>query len=191
MKNHARCALVLTLTAMLVVTLVGSASAVQIITYRGETSDAQTVRLAILKKRDSGRRFLQGSTVFFTVTCDDGSTGTLAGLGARGMKLRLGEGGEFQFDSPPRQPGEPSDVTWHFAGTVRFGSAEGTFELNYANLTEDDQAQLCTTGVLDWAADRRGSNPARITRTSFPEGVAFLEIDRARRPRGGDRVVDE
>ena len=71
------------LTALLVLTLVGSASAVQIITYRGETSDAQTVRLAILKKRDSGRRF-QGFTIFFTVTCEDGSTGTYAGLGARG-----------------------------------------------------------------------------------------------------------
>ncbi|HET6712459.1 MAG TPA: hypothetical protein VFI59_01935 [Actinomycetota bacterium] len=177
MKNLARCALVLTVTAMLVVTLVGSASAGQIITYRGETSDTQTVRLAILK-RDSGRRFLLGFTVFFTVTCEDGSTGTYAGIGARGMKLRLGEGGEFQYDSRPQQPGEPSDVTWHFAGTVGFGSAEGTFEFKYANLTEDGQAQLCTTGVLDWTADRRRSNPARITGTSLPEGVTFLEIDR-------------
>lgn len=177
MKNLARCALVLALTAMLVVTLVGSASAVQIITYRGQTSDAQTVRLAILKKGDSGRRFLQGFTVFFTVTCEDGSTGWLAGLGARGMKLRLGEGGEFQYDSRP-EPSEPSSYSFHFAGTVRFGSAEGTFELNYASLTEDDQAQLCTTGVLDWAADRRRSNPARITGTSLPEGATFLEIDR-------------
>ena len=70
----------------------------------------------------------------------------MRGLGARGMKLRLGKGGEFQFDSRPQQPGEPSDVAWHFAGTVRFGSAEGTFEFKYANLTANDQAQLCTTG---------------------------------------------
>jgi len=67
--------------------------------------------------------------------------------------------------------------SFHVAGTVRFGSAEGTFELNYAALTEDDQAQLCTTGVVDWSADRRRSVPARITRTSPAEGVTFLEVD--------------
>ena len=33
-------------------------------------------------------------------------------------------------------------------GTVGFGSAEGTLEMNYADLTDDDQAQLCTTGVV-------------------------------------------
>jgi hypothetical protein len=176
MKNLARGALVLALTAMLVVTLVGSASAGQIINYRGETSEAERVRLDILK-RDSGRRFLRGFVIFFTVTCEDGSTGSLDGIGFFPRRLRLGEGGEFEFVERS-QPSEPSSYSFHGAGTVRFGSAEGTFELNYASLTEDDQAQLCTTGVVDWAADRRRSNPARITRTSLPEGVTFLEIDR-------------
>ncbi|HET6712629.1 MAG TPA: hypothetical protein VFI59_02840 [Actinomycetota bacterium] len=178
MKTPARCALVLTLTATLVVTLVGSASAGQIITYRGETSEAERVRLDVLK-RDSGRRFLGEFLISFTVTCEDGSTGWLPGIGIGfwAERLRLGEGGEFQYDLRP-QPGQPPSYSFHLAGTVRFGSAEGTFELNYASLTEDDQAQLCTTGVLDWAADRRRSNPARITGTSLPEGVTFLEIDR-------------
>ena len=177
MKTLARCALVLTLTATIVVTLVGSASAGQIITYRGETSEAGRVRLDVLK-RDSGRRFLNEFLILFTVTCEDGSTGWLGGIMVGfGPGLRLGEGGEFQYDSRP-QPGQPSGYSFHVAGTVRFGSAEGTFELNYASLTEDDQAQLCTTGVLDWSADRRGSNPAQITGTSLPEGVRFLEIDR-------------
>ena len=176
MKKLARGALVLALTAMLVVTLVGSASAGQIITYRGETSEGKNVRLAVLK-RDSGRCFLEFFVISFTVTCEDGSTGSLAGLGFIPRRLRLGEGGEFEFVERS-QPSEPSSYSFHAAGTVRFGSAEGTFELHYASLTEDDQAQLCTTGVLDWSADRRKSDPARITGTSRPEGVTLLEVDR-------------
>ena len=128
-------------------------------------------------KRESGRRFLRSFLIFFTVTCEDGTTGSLHGVGFSPRRLRLGESQEFQLDRRPR-PSEPSHYSFHLAGTVRFGSAEGTFELNYASLTEDDQAQLCTTGVVDWSADRRGSSPARITRTSLPEGVTFLEIDR-------------
>ena len=176
MKNLARCALLLSLTAMLIVTLVGPASAGQIIIYRGETSEAEPVSLGVLK-RDSGRRFLRGFVIFFTVTCEDGSTGSLDGIGFWPRRLRLGESGKFQIDSRP-QPSEPSSYSIHLAGTVRFGSADGTFELNYASLTEDDQAQLCTTGVLDWSADRRKSDPARITRMSLPDGVTFLEVDR-------------
>jgi len=161
----------LALTATLVVTLVGPALAGQIITYRGQTSEAKRVRLEVLK-RDSGRRFLREFRIFFTVTCEDGSTGSLVGVGFGHRRLRLGEGGEFELV----ERWDPV-YSFHVAGTVRFGSAEGTFELNYAALTEDDQAQLCTTGVVDWSADRRRSVPARITRTSPAEGVTFLEVD--------------
>jgi len=55
---------------------------------------------------------------------------------------------------------------------VRFVSDGGTFEFNYPTLIDDDQAQLCSTGTLDWSADRvrsvRGSIPSR--RRHAPEG---------------------
>lgn len=178
MRTFARKVAVVALTAGLVLILALPASASQIITYRGETSEAERVLLDVLK-RDSGRRFLSEFLIFFTVTCEDGSTGWLDGIviGFWAERLRLGEGGEFQYDLRP-QPGQPPNYSLHLAGTVRFGSAEGTFELNYADLTEDDQAQLCTTGVVDWSVDRRRSHPARITRTSPAEGVTFIEMGR-------------
>ena len=172
MRTFARRVAVVALTAGLVLILALPASAGErIIVYRGETSQAEPVRLRVLK-RDSGARFLLGFTVFFTMTCEDGSTGEWGGLIAPGG--RLGEGGEFQF----LDRSEPSGPSFHFAGTVRFGSADGTLEVNYADLTDDDQAQLCTTGVVDWSADRRRSDPTRIARVSPREHVTFLEVGR-------------
>ena len=173
MRTVARRSAVVALTAGLVLILALPASAAQRITYRGETSQAELVRLKILQ-RDNGLRFLTDYSVLFTMTCEDGSTGRWRGLGSRGGLQRLGEGGEFQVVLRD----EPSGPSFHFAGSVRFGSAEGTLEVNYASLTEDDQAQLCTTGVVDWSADRRRSHPARSSRTSPAEGVTFLEIGR-------------
>ena len=171
MRTFVHRAAVIALTAGLLLILALPASAGQRITYRGETSQAELVRLKVLR-RDSGRRFITDFTVFFTMTCEDGSTGKYGGFGSSGGKDRLGEGGEFEFVDRS----EPSGPNFLFAGTVRFGSAEGTLEVSYAGLTDEGEAQLCTTGVVDWSADRRRSDPARIT--SHPEGVKFLEIGR-------------
>ena len=148
----------------------------RIITYRGETFQAEVVRLKVLK-RDSGARFITGFAVFFTMTCEDASIGGYAGWISTGGMDRLGEGGEFEFDSRS----EPSGPSFHFAGTVRFGSSDGTLEVNQATLTDDDQAQLCTTGVVDWSADRIHSRPARINRVSPSERMTLVG-------RNGDRV---
>jgi len=180
MRTFDRRAALVALTAGLVLVLAFSASASQRISYRGETSQAELVRFKILK-RDNGQRFLTDYLIFFTMTCEDGSSGRWGGLGSRGGLQRLGEGGEFQVVLRD----EPSGPSFQFAGTVRFGSAEGTLEVNYASLTDDDQAQLCTTGVVDWSADRRRSHPARISPTSLSEGVTFFEVGRRGDPRGG------
>jgi hypothetical protein len=108
------------------------------------------------------------------MTCEDGPTGSLVGFVSTGGLDRLGKGGEFEVVFRD----EPSGPSFHFVGAVRFGSAEGTLEVNQATLTEDDQAQLCTTGVVDWSADRRSSSPARITRSVLHEGTTFLELGR-------------
>ena len=82
MRTFARRVAVVALTAGLVLILALPASAGErIIVYRGETSQAEPVRLRVLKSVTAGARFLLGFTVFFTMTCEDGSTGEFAGFG--------------------------------------------------------------------------------------------------------------
>lgn len=174
MRSTTRRTILSVLAGVLTAILALPASAGQIIEYAGETSQADPVDLEVLK-RESGRRFLREIVIFFTVTCEDGSTGSLAGIGFNRYRrgLRLSESGEFKIDKT-HEPLNDFVVVYHLMGTVGFGSADGTFELRYATLTEDEQPQLCTTGVVDWSADRRGSRPARISSTSLPAGVTFL-----------------
>jgi hypothetical protein len=156
---------VIALTAGLVLVLAIPASAERRIFYRGETSEGNPLFFAVLK-RDNGRRFVDKFWMGFTATCENGSTsfGNVIEFGYGRRRLRLGAGGEFDYSSPRTPPSEPSEYTWDIAGTMRFGSAEGTLELKYAALTKDGQAQLCTTGIVDWSADRRRSILAGTSR---------------------------
>ena len=77
-------------------------------------------------------------------------------------------------------------MTVDIDGVVRWGSAVGTLEIREAALTDvGSEAQLCTTGLLDWrTADRAGSRPARPL--SVPDGVTKVQIVRA----GELRVIE-
>lgn len=173
MLSSARRTVLIVLTGVLTVILALPASAGQLIGYNGQTSQDQDVRLQILK-RDNGRRFIRDFTIMFTTTCEDSTTQDF-GLGMRPGR-RLSETGGFQKDYS--RTGEIFDYSFHLAGSVGFKSANGTFEFNYATLTGDDQAQLCTTGTVDWSADRGRAQPARTAAPSMPDGVTFLKIDR-------------
>jgi hypothetical protein len=179
MKNLARCALVLTVIATLGLTLAAPAVAGQRISYKGRTSQDERVRFEILK-RDSGRRFLRRLTFFITLTCEDASTETF-GIG-NWNRQRLGDDGSFEAHQVyPGIFGLAIDVD----GVVRWGSAEGTLEVSAAALTDDGgDAQFCTTGLVDWTADRVGSRPA--SPLSAPDGVTMVRIDRD----GELRVID-
>jgi len=174
MKTLARCALVLSLTAMLVVTLGGLASAGQLIEYSGVTSQEDGMGFTVLK-RDSGRRFLRRFHISFTTTCEDATTNDFS-LQFGGQR-RLGEQGEFQRHFV--RSGEPFSYAFHVDGAVRFIRANGTFEFSYASFTEDEQLQLCTTGELDWSASRqpvfdRGGSPS-VRPVSAHDGVTISE----------------
>ena len=70
-----------------------------------------------------------------------------------------------------------SGMTVDIDGVVRWGSVEGTLEIREAALTNDgSEVQLCTTGLLDWTADRAGSRPVRPL--SVPDDVTRVQIDR-------------
>ena len=172
MRNSARRTVLILLAAVLIVALALPAWAGRIISYRGETSQGRRVALEVLK-RDSGRRFLRGFVIYFNETCEDGSTTSLVGIGFnRRRGIRLGENGEFRIDKAPEEPF--SIHAYHVVGTVGFGSADGTFELRFATLNENEEPQLCTTGVVDWSADRQASRPTRVSRTTLSEGVTFF-----------------
>lgn len=175
MHGVARRVVVLALGAILAVTIAPHASARQLIVYRGETAQAprwNQVRLYVLK-RDDGRRSLRDFAVEFTTTCEDSTTVQFSlDIGRK----RLSQTGEFQVGR--RRSGDPFSYSYNVTGQVRFGSADGTFEFNYAALTEEDQPQLCTTGTLDWSAERRRSRRPTITTAAASEGGTSLKIYR-------------
>lgn len=179
MTTLARCALVLTLIATLGLTLTVPAVAGQRIDYRGRTSQDGQIRLQVLK-RDSGRGFLLGLSMFITFTCEDASTQSIRF--GYGSGQRLGEDGSFGIHD---LYSGISGMTVDIDGVVRWGSAEGTLEIREAALTDDgSEAQLCTTGLLDWTVDRASSRPARPL--SVPDGVTKVQIVRA----GELRVIE-
>jgi hypothetical protein len=159
------------MVATLGLTLAPPAVAGQHISFRGRTSQDERVRLEVLK-RDSGRRFLQDATFFMTLTCDDASTMGF-GIGF-GIGRRLGDDGSFGLhDLYTGMFGLAIDID----GVVRWGSAEGTLEISAAGLTEDGgDATFCTTGPVDWTADRVSSRP--VSPLSVPDGVTMVRIDR-------------
>ena len=169
MKNVARCAVVLTVVVTLGLTLALPAIAARRITYTGSTSQDERVRLKVVKK-DDGRRFVRGGFLYFTTNCEDPSVEV---FGISFPRARVDDSGAFLIEG--RNTGIFS-YSYLFDGAVRWGRAAGTFEFNYPTLTEDDQAELCTTGVLDWSADRAGSRPAGPL--SVPDGVTMMRIGR-------------
>jgi hypothetical protein len=155
-----RRALLLFLTAGLVLALAIPAAAGSKIRYRGETSAGKRISFTIVKK-DSGQRSLRLGSIGFLLTCDDASTHNV-GLGFQVGPLD--EDGSFDMT---RGAGSLFTYWFHIAGDVGFRSAEGTFEFRIAKLTDDPdpQPQLCTSGELTWTADRvregrAGSDPA-------------------------------
>ena len=94
MTKLARCALVLMLIATLGLTLAVPAAAGQRIDYRGRTSQDGRIRLQVLK-RDSGRGFLLGLSMFITFTCEDASTQSIRF--GYGSSQRLGEDGRSGY----------------------------------------------------------------------------------------------
>lgn len=144
-------------------------SAAHVISYWGLTSQDRLALVEVVK-RDNGLRFLRKVTLFFIVTCEDSSTHEFSTT--LESTKRLGEGGEFTLQRPAR-PGRPNSIPFHLEGTVRFGSAEGTFELRYTSFRKDGEAQLCTTGGVEWSLTRSHGSDRE---PSAPEDVSGLQL---------------
>jgi hypothetical protein len=156
MRIHTPRIISVLLAAGLVLALALPATAGQIITYRGRTSQDRLVEIKVLK-RDSGRRFLRSFYVRASAPCDDDSVLRMAvGVQPRPVQ-RLGEMGEFELGQPPDRVRLVA-VGLHAVGVVEFRQAAGTAEL--VAVESDAPGRTCETGELDWSAERRGIRPA-------------------------------
>lgn len=156
-KSRTRRVVVLLISIGVVLALVLPASAGQLITYRGHTSQERPVEIKILK-RDSGRRFLRSFIVRASTQCDDDSVFRVEiGIQPR-PSPRLGEGGEFELGEPFERA-RLYATSLHAVGVVKFGSATGTVELVVIGSTAGEPARTCESGLLDWSAERHHSRP--------------------------------
>jgi hypothetical protein len=156
-----RRALVLGMIALFAVAMTLPAAAADRITYRGTTSQDRRVSLEVLQ-RENGRRVLWDFRVHFAMTCEDATTRRY-GVTWQFIE-RLGADGSFTVKD--RVVERVRAFSLAVDGKVRWGSADGTFEFLSPTLTDDDQAQLCTTGPLEWSAEReQASREGRRQRT--------------------------
>jgi hypothetical protein len=113
--------------------------------YKGETSQGERIKF-VVAKTDAGR-FVSQFDLSGTLTCDDQST-TVWGidffLGRREVPIT---DRAFSYDA------NFGDLAVHVAGDLGSLQGEGTASMISATLTEDEQAQLCSTGDLTWSVE--------------------------------------
>lgn len=147
-----------------------AAAAPRVRLYAGEQSDGNPIRFRI-SKTDAGR-FLKEVDMGVTVTCEDATTEDWSmGLGWGGSGLRLTDDVFLDFD----------DLFWgeaiHLHGRIGQQRGSGTFKVNVAFLTPDEQAQLCTTGDLTWHVEYTRTLPrASSPSSSALDGVVKIRI---------------
>jgi hypothetical protein len=115
--------------------------------YRGELSDGRSFRLDF-HRGPAGNLRLSRLDFNAALTCDDASTMTFGvgyGFGGRGPIVVEGA---FSFDDFDFQN------ALHVHGTIGPRQGSGDFRFTIAALTQDEQAQLCTTGNLTWSVSR-------------------------------------
>jgi hypothetical protein len=138
---------ILRMTVVVVIVAIGSPAFAGVRSYRGETSAGTNIGFRI--RVADGRMSLRTLRYRAVLTCEDTSTFEYwsawtfgGGVPLAGRRLSLHE----QFGSD----------ALHVEGRFRGRTADGTFRNSQAWLTEDEQAMLCTTGDLTWAAARLG-----------------------------------
>jgi hypothetical protein len=132
--------------------------------YRGKTSAGTRIAF-LIRVADDGRMSMKGLRYKADLLCEDATTMEFFSLwewGGIGERL---DGRRLAFDSV--YPWE----ALHVAGVFRAQTAEGTFRDSMPTLTEDEQAQLCTTGDLTWTAERVRVGLARFRP---PRGVGVV-----------------
>jgi hypothetical protein len=113
--------------------------------YRGQTSQGERITFTAAKT-DTGR-YVSDMDSGVTLTCDDGSTDGFGFVIAFGRASAPIMDKAFSFDEIF------GNVAYHLAGNLGWLGGEGTMTVVEANLAEDEQPQLCTTGDLTWTVE--------------------------------------
>jgi hypothetical protein len=144
--------------------------------YHGKTSQGLRANFRLVEgSRGLGlRRF----AFDFGLRCEDRS--------------RLGYGISWSFGRADPLDGRSlsfDDVSYdsaiHVTGRFGPGLASGTVRFTVAALTEDEEAQICTTGDLTWAARRVETTTSSVTTAFAPDRTIEVHVS----PDGTERVV--
>lgn len=135
-------------SVLVLATAVPAGAASRIRVYRGETSQEHGIKFQVART-DAGRRYLLEVFVRnLTATCEDGTTQSFgAGWGFGGPYVRIDEGGSFSFEDVG------SYGAFRLGGRIGPLIGEGTLSYTFPVLTDDEQAQVCTTGDLTWTVE--------------------------------------
>jgi hypothetical protein len=142
---------VVAVIAAVLLTLIASAASAEPIKryYKGETSQGHAIRIKTAV-RANGQVRVGGMDLTFEGTCEDSTSfefGYGITFGGRSGPV-LADGVVVDIDE------NLGNDALHVDGQIRRRHGSGTMRLVYATLTEDEQAQLCTTGEITWEVDR-------------------------------------
>jgi hypothetical protein len=143
-------------------------AAQQIQLYRGRTSEGGPAGAYVVKKA-SGRRQLRAIYAAYGLTCSvDGTT--------QDWEILFGSFPGWKLDGHHRVRVGYNDgtVAIHFSGRLAWGKGAGHTRLTVAELTSDEQPQLCRSSWLGWQVTRRPTR--RGPDTSVPSSTGFIHI---------------
>jgi hypothetical protein len=145
MRKRSALGIALLVTFLLLATAAPAHAAARLRLYRGETSQGERIRF-IVARTDVGR-FVREMDTGATFTCEDQTTeGIGFGIGFGRASVPITEKA-FSFDEVL------GNTAYHLAGELGSLQGQGTLSVVEASLTEDEQAQLCTTGDLTWTVE--------------------------------------
>jgi hypothetical protein len=140
----------------------------QVQLYKGRTSEGGPAGAYVVKK-ESGRRVLRAVYAGYELTCSsDGST--------QDWGILFGSFPGWNLDDHHRVRLGYNDgtVAIHFSGRLAWGAGTGHTRLVVAELTSDEQPQLCRSSWLGWHVTRR---PLRHTTASpSPRSAGFIHV---------------
>jgi hypothetical protein len=177
MRRPAGFSIALVVVLTLSVSSASSAGAAEARRYHGKTSQGMP----------AGFRLVQGSRGLglrsfgfdFALRCEDGSRLSYIVGWSFGRAYPL-DGRSLSFDDASY------DSAIHVTGRFGPGLASGTVRFTVAALTEDEEAQICTTGDLTWAARRVETTTSSLTTAAFaPDRTIEVHVS----PDGTERVL--
>jgi hypothetical protein len=147
MRRHPAIGIVVLIAILSVSMAIPAAAASKTRVYKGETSQMKPFSVRVLKA-DDGQRYFKGFTVGIVLTCEDASTQEW-GMGWfwGGKQNQLTDGVFVDMDEVW------GSEALHIHGRIGHYRGSGTFRFTVAELTADEQAQVCTTGDLTWQVE--------------------------------------